>query len=80
MHLFMVIFIGGKVFGFMGPLEGDMDGCLKLVKQQTAILQEQIATGYDVNGNPISAAARQMSFGCLYSSVTPDGARPFSAQ
>lgn len=71
MKLWFVIYIGSQIGGSAGPLPYDMTECLRRAEAKNAEWQAQLATGKDLNGNPVSDVARLMHFRCVEAPMRP---------
>jgi len=71
MKLWFVIYVGAHIGGSVGPLPYDEAECLTRAAEKNAEWQQQLSTGVDLEGNPVTDIARSMHFKCEWHDARP---------
>lgn len=71
MKLWIVIWMSGEIGGVAGPLPYDHAECMRRADEGNRQIQEQIATGKDVEGNPVQDKARTLRWQCVEQPTRP---------
>lgn len=71
LKLYMVIYIGSQVGGSAGPLPYDMDECLIRQNAMQQNVEERLAAGTDIHGNPLPKDIPHLVFKCEFRDSRP---------
>jgi len=71
MNLWMAIWMSGYIGGVAGPLPYDKAECIARQDEANAAIAAQIATGSDIEGNPVTDEARTLLWECVEAADRP---------